>query len=215
MPSPNTIKTYIENGYYHVYNRGVEKRRIFEETRDYQRFVNYFKLYLSPIESLRREDPLLRSSIVNANLSDQVDLLAYCLMPNHFHILLKQRTKDGMTKLMRQISTGYSMYFNKKYERVGALFQGIFKACLVENEDYLLHLSRYIHQNPKDRGVSLSDFQWSSYSAYMRKSEQEWLKPQDILGYFSTTNAANSYKNFVEENLPGEQNLSLDHLIME
>src|SRR5579872_6250587 len=110
MPSRNALKIYIENGYYHIYNRGVEKRRIFEESPDYQRFVDYLKIYLTPVDILRKENPLLRVSIVNANMSDEVNLLAYCLMPNHFHLLLKQKTKDGITKLMRQVTTAYSMY---------------------------------------------------------------------------------------------------------
>lgn len=198
MPSKNIIKSYVENGYYHIYNRGVEKRRIFEESRDYERFLSYFKLYLSPVDSLRNEDPLLRLSIINSNLSDQIDLLAYCLMPNHFHLLIKQKSKDAMTKLIRQVATGYSMYFNKKYERVGRLFQGVFKACLIDNDEYLLHLSRYIHQNPKDRGIALADFPWSSYSAFVNNNQSEWLKPQGILGYFSQNNPSSSYRNFVE-----------------
>lgn len=212
MPSPNSLKTYIEDGYYHVYNRGVEKRRIFEESRDYQRFIDYLKTYLTPVESLRKENPLLRSNLVNANLADEVSLIAYCLMPNHFHLLLKQKSKDGITKLLRQITTGYSMYFNKKYQRVGPLFAGRFKACLVENDEYLLHLSRYIHQNPNQRGISLSDFPWSSYGAYVGTNTHEWLKPQDILEYFNTSKKGFSYKNFVEDNL---QPISIEALTLE
>ncbi len=142
MPSKNTVKTYLENGYYHIYNRGVEKRRIFEDSQDYQRFLYYLKLYLIPSDILHKEKPLLRPHLVRANLAEEVELLAYCLMPNHFHLLVHQKTKDATTKLMRQVLTSYSMYFNKRYERLGSLFEGIFKACLVENDEYLLHLSR-------------------------------------------------------------------------
>ena len=203
MPGKNTIKTYVENGYYHIYNRGVEKRRIFEESEDYKKFLRYLKVYLSPVDVLRREDPLIRANLIGANLAEQLDLLAYCLMPNHFHLLVKQKTKNAITKLMRQVQTAYAMYFNKKYERVGPLFQGIYKACLVDKEDYLLHLSRYIHQNPKERGISLSDFPWSSYNAYLgENSRQEWLKTKEILGYFNAQKPNFSYQNFVEEKEP-------------
>ena len=94
------------------------------------------------------------------------------------------------------------MYFNKKYERVGPLFQGIYRAKLIENEEYLLHLSRYIHQDPKERGISPADFAWSSYKAYVgENSYSNWLKPQEILQYFTNTFPDISYKNFVEQNL--------------
>lgn len=199
MPSKNTIKTYIENGCYHVYNRGVEKRRIFEEAEDYKKFLEYLKIYLSPIEDLRKENPLLKTNLINGNLSEEIEVLAYCLMPNHFHILIKQKTKNAITKLMRQLTTAYSMYFNKKYERVGPLFQGIFKACLVDKNEVLLHLSKYIHQNPQERGISLGDFPWSSYPAYLGSNSHQWLKPQEILNYLSTSNPDLPYKVFVEE----------------
>lgn len=198
MPSKNTIKNYLENGCYHVYNRGVENRRIFEEAEDYKKFLYYLKIYLTPVDLLRKENPLLRANLVSGNLSEQIDLLAFCLMPNHFHLLIKQKTKDGVTKLMRQLATAYSMYFNKKYERIGPLFQGIFKACRIPNSEYLLHLSKYIHQNPQERGVSLSDFPWSSYGAYIKQNSDPWVKPEEILQYFKKENPNSNYENFAE-----------------
>lgn len=213
MPSKNTTRLYVENGFYHIYNRGVEKRRIFQEAEDYKKFLHYLKIYLSPIESVTKEFPLLRANLVKANLSEQLDLLCYCLMPNHFHLLIKQKTKDAITKLMRQVMTSYSMYFNNKYNRVGPLFQGKFKAAIIENDPYLLHLSRYIHQNPKERGIALSDFPWSSYSFYINKNEHEWLKPNQILEYFSNMNKNFTYKGFVEDNLGTE--VSIEKITLE
>lgn len=137
MPAKNSIKQYVENGYYHLYNRGVEKRNIFLDDQDYSVFLGYIKQYLGPHEG---SDP--------KSLVDDIDLIAFCLMPNHFHFLAKQKTIDGITKFMRAICTNYVMYFNKKYERVGTLFQGKYKGVLLDNDTYLLHLSRYIHLNP-------------------------------------------------------------------
>lgn len=199
MPSPNTIKTYSENTYFHAYNRGVEKRRIFEDSQDYQKFLYYLKIYLTPGDILHQEDPLLRLNLVKSNLSEEVSLLCFCLMPNHFHMLLHQKTKDGITKFMRQITTAYSMYFNKRYDRVGPLFQGTFKAVPVETDEQLLHLSRFIHLNPVERGVSLKEFQWSSYLNYLKKKQADWVKTDLILGFFNNQNPNSSYENFVEK----------------
>src|SRR5258706_8491393 len=147
MPARNIIKIYVENGYYHAYNRGVEKRTIFLDDQDCIVFLRYIRLYLSPIEEIKNlhiqgEDRINR--FLRINLNQEVDLLSFVLMPNHFHMLIKQHTKDGLIKFMRRLSTSYVMYFNKKYHRVGSLFQNKYKGCLVEQDDYLLHVSRYI-----------------------------------------------------------------------
>ncbi len=199
MPSPNTIKTYIENGYYHVYNRGVEKRIIFHDREDYSKFIYLLRIYLTPLDELRTEFPLLRGNIINNNLCEHVDLLAFCLMPNHFHLLIHQKNKDSITKLMRQISTAYSMYFNKRHQRIGPLFQSVFKAAAVENDQYLLHLSRYIHLNPTARGASLDEFEWSSYLYYLGKKDANWLNTQIISEYFNNSKKGFSYREFVED----------------
>jgi len=150
MPARNIVKSYIENGYYHIYNRGVEKRDIFLDEQDCKVFLHYLKLYLSPIEELRELNlPGLRIlRFIRLNLSQEVNLLAFSLMPNHIHLQIKQTTKDGIVKFMRRLSTSYVMYFNRKYQRVGALFQNTYKAVLIESDPHLLHLSRYVHLNP-------------------------------------------------------------------
>jgi putative transposase len=215
MPSPHTIKTFTEDAYYHVYNRGVEKRRIFEDAQDYQKFLHYLSVYLTEPDILHKNYPLMRLHLINNNLSKEVGLLSFCLMPNHFHLLLHQKTKDGITKLMKQVSTAYSMYFNKRYERVGTLFQGVYKAVMVTTDEQLLHLSRYIHLNPIDRGVSLHDFQWSSYKNYIKNEGPSWVKTSPILDFFNNQNPNFSYENFVEksiETIPDINNLTLDSL---
>ena len=199
MPSPNTIKTYVEDGYYHIYNRGVEKRRIFADSADYSKFLYFLKIYLTPVDTLYQQEPLLRPYVVNNNLSESLDLLAFCLMHNHFHLLVRQKTKDAITKLARQIMTGYSMYFNKRYGRIGSLFQGVFKASMIDSDEYLLHLSRYIHLNPKERGIAPMDYEWSSYACYVGKKDFIWLNTKIISDYFKSKNPDLNYEKFVEE----------------
>lgn len=215
MPAKNAIKPYIENGYYHIYNRGVEKRSVFQDRQDYTKFLYILKIYLSPTDELRKEFPLLRSNIVRNNLSEQIDLLAFCLMPNHFHLLIKQTSKDAITKLMRYLLTTYTMYFNKRHGRVGPLFQGVYKGALVDSDEYLLHLSRYIHLNPLSRGASLDEFEWSSYLYYLSQDKPSWLKIETINNYFNEKNPNLNYKNFVEvSNDSLNQNISLPKEIL-
>lgn len=216
MPSKNTIKTFTENSFYHVYNRGVEKRRIFEDREDYQTFLKYLEVYLTPTNILTSQKPPPRFNLLNKNLSEEVKLIAYCLMSNHYHLILKQQSRNGITKLMRQVQTAYSMYFNKRNVRVGPLFQGIYKAVPILNNEYLAHLSRYIHRNPLERGANLRDFQWSSYTYYILGEPPVWLDPKPALEYFQSSNKNLDYENFVqtpEEKL--DTNINLKDLILE
>jgi putative transposase len=212
MPNRNTIRRFTENGIYHVYNRGVEKRDIFLDEQDYAVFLHLLKYYLSPVDP-KNIHPLMEFqnfSVVRprplANIEKEVNLIEYCLMPNHFHLILQQTSIDGVTKLLRRIATTYSMYFNKRYKRVGYLFQGKYKAALVETDLYLLHLSRYIHLNPSELTRSdLVNYPYSSYKYYLGLAKAGWVKPDLILNYFNQTkslpflNIFQSYKNFVED----------------
>lgn len=218
MPAKNRIKTYIENGYYHVYNRGVEKRNIFLDDQDYRVFLHFLKFYLSPPQTnfkhpLREltNSKLLRVrafSSFNHPLSQELELLAYCLMPNHFHLLLFQKTLTGMTKLLKSLLTNYAMYFNRKYQRTGHLFQDIYKAVLILEEPYLLHLSRYIHLNPAEltavTGTNPVKWPYSSYKYYLGKKKATWINPESILSFFKTASRTSlkdilSYQSFVED----------------
>lgn len=184
--------------------------------------LHYLKLYLSPIEELKELDlPGLRiQRFIRLNLSQEVNLLAFALMPNHMHLQIKQIPKDGITKLMRRLSTSYVMYFNKKYKRIGALFQSTYKAALVESDSYLLHLSRYIHLNSTkvdSKTINFTDF--SSYPYYLGRKTASWIKPQEILGYFRSAQRKDlkdtlSYQSFVED-YSGNSAEILGHLILE
>ena len=159
MPSKNIIKTYLENGYYHIYNRGVEKRKIFLDEQDYRVFLSYLKLYLSSKEEsvneiknndlkIENKEKTISEIYTLNNFFGKIELISFVLMPNHFHFELKQKSKKEIESFMRSLITKYSKYFNRKYDRVGPLFQGRYKAILIKSTEYLLHLSRYIHCNP-------------------------------------------------------------------
>lgn len=208
MPAKNTIKTFVENGYYHIYNRGVEKRNIFLDEQDCGVFLHYLKNYLIPIDELKQEYFTHKQFIKLSfyNLSKEIKLLAFALMSNHFHLLIKQESRDGITKLMRRVITSYVMYFNQKYKRVGSLFQSIYKAVLVENEEQLLHLSRYIHLNPIKNKTSLNYLNYSSYPYYLGQKSASWIDKQIILNYFKIALRQNkidmlSFQSFTEDYL--------------
>lgn len=195
MPARNSVKFYIANTIYHVYNRGVEKRKIFIDKQDYGVFLGYIKEYLSPPGSQIRKSRELHSKYY-----DQITLLAYCLMPNHLHLLIKQKNKDSIKKFTKSLFTRYSMYFNKKYNRVGHLFQGIYKATNAISEDYLLDLTKYIHLNP----IKSSAGSYSSYSDYIGLSNTIWINKHIVLDKFSQNafvkfNNITTYKDFVEK----------------
>ncbi len=197
MPSKNTLKTYVEQSYYHIYNRGINKERIFLDSQDYKTFLSYLKLYLS-IPNLQGDSLKVALKVAPSrqlkNYADQVKLIAYCLLPNHFHLLIWQNEFDWINFFMRSLATKYSRYFNRKYDRLGPVFQSVYKAVLVESEPQLLYLSKYIHRNPlkllPTRSL-LVDYKYSSYPNYLRLFNQVWFKPLDFIN--------RSYKSFVEE----------------
>lgn len=216
MAAKNSIKEYAENSYYHIYNRGVEKRTIFLDDQDLGVFLSYLKEYLLPKDekslsqklsdpaiSYKEKDKIIKALRLN-NFSDEITLCAYCLMPNHFHLLVKQKTKGGIDKFMRSLGTRYAMYFNMKYKRVGQLYQDVYKAVLVESGEQLLHLSRYIHRNPlslASQGECLQSYlsQPSSYPEYLGQRKSDWVSTSEVLPYFSKTNPQLSYQSFVEQ----------------
>ncbi len=213
MPAKNAIKQYLEGGYYHLYNRGVEKRITFMDEQDYGVFLSYLKEYFLPkdVKSLherladptitsQERDKILKKLRLN-NFADEITLLAYCLMPNHFHLFIKQKSALSIDKFMQSLGTRYTMYFNRKYKRVGSLFQAVYKAALVTHEQHFIYLSKYIHRQALALpGETLEAWkQPSSYLDYIGHRSTKWVKPEDVLSYFSKTNPSLSYQAFVKE----------------
>jgi putative transposase len=184
MPSRNRVKEY-EEGYYHLYNRGVNKQIVFRDQEDYAVFLNLLKRYLDdrPVKDNKGRE--------YEWLHDRLELLAFCLMPNHWHLLIYQHDKEAMTRLMRGVATSYTTYFNKKYKRIGPLFQERFKASRIDRDDYLQHISRYIHLNPDD----YKNWEFSSLPYYLRAKNAGWVRPVRILEIFEGSN----YEQFVTD----------------
>lgn len=215
MPSPHTVRSFAPNQHYHVYNRGIEKRKIFLDDEDYRMLKYYLFIYLAPQNEVLEKYPHLPLRLKARNLSKDLELLSYCLMPNHFHLLVGQQSQNGISKLMKQLFDAYTRYFNTKYRRVGSLLQGRFKAALIESEDLLLHLSRYIHLNPvvADLVKNPKDYEWSSYLTYTGIRKENFCNEKSIIAFFSNIK---KYESFVEDQIGYAKELGkIKHLIIE
>jgi len=209
---------------YHVYNRGVEKRPIFLTKWDYARFLdltNYYRFISCPVKysyfkSLSREEREKILKRLEDSAEKWVDILAFCLMPNHIHFLLKQLKDNGISKFMAKIQNSFSHFFNTKQERVGHLFQGNFKAKRVESDEQLMHVSRYIHLNPVTAYlislVQLENYEYSSYPKYLGK-KGGFCDTDLVLGLFKDRN---QYRNFVRDQADYQRRLeAIKHLTLE
>ena len=220
MPAKNSRKLYLENGFYHIYNRGVEKRIIFQDEQDYSVFLSYLKEYLlpkneselmnklsNPLLSYKEKAEIIRLINLN-NFAGEISLLAYCLMANHFHLLIKQNSANSIDSFMNSLGTRYTMFFNRKNKRVGHLYQGEYKAVLVETDEQLLHLSRYIHSQALAskghafRGWAEKEDQPSSFPEYLGLRNTKWINTSEISNFFSKNKQfyPSSYEAFVRQN---------------
>lgn len=212
MPSKNVVKDFEADAMYHVYNRGVNKMDIFTDKRDYSVFLSFLKYALLSDEANQYKDSVDTSLLTDAQrfnlrregLADKLELVSYCLMPNHFHLLVYQYEPDAITRLMRSVATGYSMYFNKRHKRVGSLFQGVYKASRINSEDYWQHIGRYIHLNPLDLGVDYERYDYSSYQFFVGKAKADWVKPGLLMDDFRSIK---EYEKFVRDWIPRRNDL--------
>ncbi len=155
-------KHYAKGVYYHIYNRGNGQQDIFKSKEDYLFYIKR-----------------LEQAIKKYN----VELICYVLMPNHVHLVAKQKTDVPIHKFMSSLHTSYSMYFNKKYTRVGHLFQDRFKQVIVDKDNQLLYLTKYVHRNPVAAGITerIADYPWSSYHEYVRMNLPWVLCNKDMI----------------------------------
>lgn len=210
---------FVNGEYYHIYNRGIDKRIIFKSKKDYERFI--MLLYVANSKEPFRLDDLLNkdhkkfNEILSLNKGESlVSIGAWCFMPNHFHLLVRQEVDDGITKFMRKTGVGYSMFFNIKYQRNGSLFGGLFKSKLIGNDDnYMRQLFGYIHINPLDIEFSswkdeirsspgdmkkfLESYPYSSYLDYIGEDrvEKSIINLESFPTYFKDTQ---SFKDFID-----------------
>ncbi|MSU45143.1 MAG: hypothetical protein EXS47_00715 [Candidatus Zambryskibacteria bacterium] len=199
--------------FYHVYNRGTEKRKIFNTRYDYERFIAL--LYLcNSTEPIRIRSKYLNEMLDTKRGKKLVDIGAYCLMPNHFHLLLYECVEDGTSLFMQKLTTAYTMYFNKKNDRVGSLFQGTFKAEHLDDDEYLKYIFAYIHLNPvkliepkwREDGIKnrtgaknfLKNYSYSSYSEFtgVDRKEKVILSPTAFPKYFEKVDDFQKMINF-------------------
>ncbi len=187
-------QVFVPGEYYHLYNRGTEKRIIFLDEQDYQHF-----LFLMDICNTKKSIILRDIDEFFERGETIVDIGAFCLMPNHFHILAHEKIENGISTYMRKLLTGYSMYFNRKYERTGKLYEGVFKSSHVSKDTYLKYLYSYIHLNPaklidknwretKNRKTNnlseyIFNYRYSSLKEYINK-KFKIINPKEFPTYF-------------------------------
>ena len=221
MPAKNLNKAKSIGSYHHVYNKGIANKLIFKDQEDYQVFVSYLNDYLTT-----PSNPEINKKIFTVkgrsyrglphqpkNYESSIKLLSYSLSPNRFHLVLQQISSDPVGKFIRSLCTRYSMYFNKKYNRSGPLFDGPYKSVVVADKEQLTYLSRYLHRLSNGDKYD-SNWPNSSYPEFVGQRNTSWVDTQTVLSYFDQSKArispnAINYKDFVENQEVNQKEESL------
>lgn len=213
MPAKNLVRRNEEGIYSHIYNKGIEKRIIFNDEDDYKTFQGFLRDYLTPPKDPEstKQDFTVHGRVFRGtphqpkNYFNEVELIAYSLMPDHFHLLLHQLTRGSLEKFIRSLCTRYSMYFNKKYQRQRALYEGPYKSAVIRYGQRLPHLTYYFHHHSSG---------YSSYPEYLGERESLWVKPKVVLSFFEK--GAAGYKYFVEKYKPDQRDETIiDEIALE
>lgn len=187
MPVRNVVRVSVADTHYHVYNRGHNKDLLFIDQEDYE-FFQFLLQRCFGSEQLKSHD-----GRAFPWFGDRVRLNAFCLMPNHFHLLLYQGEDEAsLSKAMQSLATTYSMYFNKKHDRRGSVFESVFKSSIIMGDIYLQHITRYIHLNAKN----YKQWEHSSYSDYQKIQSRAWVDTQPILELFDNRQ---QYLDFIDD----------------
>lgn len=216
----------VTGEFYHIFNRGINKQPIFLNNREYQRAQQVLSFYsfasprrkFSKFLLLPQEDRIKFWEDLKKENNKLVEITCFCLMPNHFHFLLKQQTNNGISRFMSNFQNSYTRYFNTKHEGIGPLLQGQFKAVRIEDENQLLHLSRYIHLNPYSSFTvkeikDLMSYPWSSFPEYLGETEVGICIKDIILSNFRRIE---DYKKFVFDQADYQRELKVvRHLLLE
>lgn len=215
----------VTNHIYHVYNQGIDKRRVFLNKHFYKRFLITLHFYLYSQNHIRlayylesgSHQPDLLNKIQQS--SKHIEVLAYCLMPNHFHLVIKQLEDQGISKYLANIQNSYTKYFNTKIHRRGSLFLNPFKAVLIESEEQLIHLVRYVHLNPFSSGITknideTTQYPYSSMAEYLSIRPTQGIINKSIMqGYFPNVS---SHSKFIADQAGYQKKLeSIKHLIFD
>ncbi|PIS07703.1 hypothetical protein COT78_01895 [Candidatus Berkelbacteria bacterium CG10_big_fil_rev_8_21_14_0_10_43_13] len=213
---PTRKQQLHSSSYYHLYNRSIAGYKIFNDAIDYERFYDLLRFCrfsnfthkLSDFLDLSLEFQIDVELDLKHQNNKLVEIYAYCLMPTHFHILLRQSEDGGITKFMHRTLNSYSKYFNARIKRSGPLWTGPFKNVLVQSDEQLLHLTRYIHLNPTSAGLIIdpSDWSYSSYKYFIdpKNNKPDYISPHDELFKMSPS----QYKKFTLDQKDFQRNLS-------
>ncbi|RJQ27808.1 hypothetical protein C4577_00590 [Candidatus Parcubacteria bacterium] len=216
----------ITDQYYHIFNRGINKQPIFLAIKDYARGKDLINFYSFANIRIRFSKFLILSNEKRTeyleNLKKEnnkiVEITSFNLMPNHFHLLIKQLKDNGISKFMSDFQNSLTKYLNIKYKRIGHLLQGQFKAVRIEDDEQLLHVNRYIHINPHTSFIvkdidALLDYKWSSLPEYLGEVKDEICNKEIILSHFKDTE---DYKKFITDQADYQRELGkIKHLILE
>lgn len=203
------------DNYYHIYSRSISKFVIFNNEKEYKRMFELFQLlkfidFDYKLSKFKKLDIQKQNNIINTmqfTSKSYVDIIAYCIMPTHFHLVLKQNIKNGITKYMAKVLNSYSKYFNTRHNRIGPLWSGRFKNILIEDDNQLMHLTRYLHLNPTSAKLvkNPQDWHYSSYNEYLKNSKLDY-----ICSYKQILDIQNDdYKKFVLDHKSYQQEISL------
>lgn len=200
---------FIKGEYYHIFNRGVDKRDVFSDAKDYQRFLLAMELLNNKEDGLMIEWRNFQYGNRKASLDDflklsfrkwepLVQIVVYCLNPNHYHFILKQVADKGIERFMHKLGTSHTKFYNKKQKRSGSLFQGVFKSAYIDSDEYLLYLSAYINKNNFIHGYNKNDsWPYSSLAVYLGKRRDRLVNTDVVLKQFT---GKNQYKEFLKKN---------------
>lgn len=181
--------SFATGEYYHLYNRGTDKRKTFLDKADHERFVSLLFLCNSgiPLHRSDHQGIAIEKIFAISRETTLVDIGAYCLMQNHFHLLVHEQTEGGISLFMHKLATAYTLYFNKRHERRGSLFEGTFRAEHASRDEYLKYLFAYIHLNP----IGIIEKEWKEHRIGDRDKAEEFLKTYQYSSYFDYADSKN------------------------
>lgn len=216
MPSKYYIRNFRPQHFYHIFNRGAYKNKIYNDKEDYQVFTDILSYYLKYPRTRHFAYQRKFNDFQDRNLEKEptVHLTAYCLMPNHYHLLVKQlpnaTQKTNISNLIRRLIVSYSIHFRNKYKHTGSIFEGKFKCVTVDDQDQLLYLSKYIHLNPKKLVKQIEKYQYSSLPVFLSQQQKsEWLNPEYI------TKTVKSYSKYFYKNFSEKETHKIEPLILD
>ncbi|MBI2405671.1 transposase [Candidatus Microgenomates bacterium] len=224
MPT-NRKLIFANNEIYHIFNRGIERKPTFSDKRELDRALlalNFYRFTKLPLKLSKflvlpeNEQTRVFEGLKKEN-KKLIEIICYCLMPNHFHFLIKQNVENGISTFASNFTNSYTRYFNTKHKRIGPLFEGLFKAVRIESNEQLIHISRYIHLNPVSSFLieagDLESYRWSSYPEFLGIGGGKISNPQPVLSLFPSKR---NYKKFVLDQVDYARQLeAIKHLTLE